>query len=135
MHEEHEQSPAGRSKAPIERYWEWLLHEDDLFSSRISFFLIAETMILIAFAINAYENPDLTKILGIAGILFVVIWLYVSAVQLMSITRPIKDRLREQMPEYREVKDVWLLGDPNVWLGIVFPIVIIGMWIALIVLD
>ena len=51
MQDEKDHNAPTLSKAPTEHYWDWLLHEDTLFSSRISFFLIAETMLFIAFAI------------------------------------------------------------------------------------
>ena len=88
-------------------------------------------MLLIVFAINAYEDQTLTMILGVAGILFVSIWLYVSIFQIFFVTNPLKEKLRATMPEYREFKEFWLIADPNIWLGIVFPLVLIGIWIAL----
>ncbi len=132
MQDEKDHNAPNLLKASGEHYWEWLLHEDDLFSSRINFFLIAESMLFIAFAINAYGNANLTTILGIAGILFISIWLYVSIFHIYFVIKPIKERLREKLPEYGEVKDVWLFGNPNIWLGIVFPLVLIGIWIFLI---
>ncbi len=90
-------------------------------------------MLFIAFAINAYAKQSLTTILGIAGILFAAIWLYVSVFHIYFLINPIKEKLRDGLPEYREVKDMWLLGDPNIWLGIVFPAVLIGIWTLLIV--
>ena len=128
QHEKGQDAP-GPSRASTERYWDWLLHEDDLFSSRINFFLIAESMLLIAFAINAYENPDLTWVLGAAGILFASIWCYVSIIQIYFCINPIKERLRNKLPEYREMKQIWLVGEPNIWLGILFPLVVVGIWI------
>ncbi len=135
MQDEKGHNAPNLSKAPVEHYWDWLLHEDDLFSSRISFFVIAETMLFIAFAINAYAKPSLTTILGVAGILFASIWLYVSISHIYFLINPIKEKLREGLPEYREVKAVWLFGDPNIWLGIVFPIILIVIWIFLMIGD
>ncbi len=133
MQDEKHQDAPSLTKPPSEHYWEWLLHEDDLFSNRTNFFLIAESMLFIAFAIDAYANSDLTTILAAAGILFVSIWLYISIFQIYFLINPIKEQLRQRLPEYREVKGAWLLGDPNIWLGIVFPFVLIGIWIFLLV--
>ena len=121
------------SKAPVEHYWDWLLHEDDLFSSRINFFVVAESMLFIAFAINSYDIPALTIILGLTGILFVLIWLYVSICQVYFLINRIKGKLEETWPEYRVRKGFWLLGEPNIWLGIVFPSVLIVVWIFLMI--
>ena len=90
-------------------------------------------MLFIAFAINSYENPHLTTVLSMAGLLFVAIWLYVSIIQIFFLINPIKKRLRKELPEYREMKGTWLFGDPNIWLGIVFPAVLVLIWILLMI--
>lgn len=128
-----ERKSSNLSKTPVERYWDWLLHEDGLFSSRINFFVVAESMLFIAFAINSYDIPKLTIILGLTGILFVLIWLYVSICQIYLLINRIKEKLEESWPEYRVRKGVWLLGEPNIWLGIVFPSVLIVVWMFLMV--
>ena len=133
MRDKEDQKATNLSKAPIEHYWDWLLHEDDLFSSRINFFVVAESMLFIAFAINSYDIPKLTIILGLTGILFVLIWLYVSICQVYFLINQIKAKLEETWPEYRVRKGIWLLGEPNIWLGIVFPIVLIVVWIFLMI--
>ncbi len=133
MQDDRDHTAPELSKAPAERYWEWLLHEDDLFSNRLNFFPIAESMLLIAFAINSYANSNLTKVLGAAGILTATRWCYVSAVQIFSLINPIKIQLRRVLPEYREIKDISLPADPNIWLGMFFPLLLIGIWIFLII--
>jgi hypothetical protein len=132
QHEEGQDAPSP-SRAPTERYWDWPLHEDDLFSNRLNFFLVAESMLLIAFAINSYEISNLTKVLGAAGILAATLWCYVSAVQIFSLINPIKIQLRRVMPEYKEIKDISLLADPNIWLGVLFPLLLMGIWAVLII--
>jgi len=131
MQDEEGQKATNLSKAPVEHYWDWLLHEDDLFSSRINFFVIAESMLFIPFAINSYDIPKLTIIIGLTGILVAVIWLYVSVCQVYFLINRIKAKLEETWPEYRVRKGVWLLGEPNIWLGIIFPSVLIVVWIFL----
>ena len=77
----------------------------------------------------------LSTVFGIAGIVFVAIWLYVSVFQIHFVINPIKEKLRETLPEYREVKVTWLLGDPNIWLGILFPLILVGIWILLMIQE
>ncbi len=133
MKDEEDRNATNLSKAPVEHYWDWLLHEDNLFSSRVNFFVVAQSMLLIAFAINSYENPSLTMILALAGILFVLVWLYVSICQIYFLINRIKEKLEEKLPEYRVRKGIWLLGEPNIWLGIVFPSILILVWIVLMI--
>jgi hypothetical protein len=133
MQDEEDRNVTNLSKAPVEHYWEWLLHEDALFSSRINFFVVAQSMFLIAFAINAYKNQKLTMILGLTGILFVLIWLYVSICQIYLVINRIKEKLEEKLPEYRVRKGIWLLGEPNIWLGVVFPLALIVVWLLLMI--
>jgi amino acid transporter len=131
--QKQEQNPTNLTKAPVEHYWDWLLHEDDLFSNRINFFIVAESMLFIAFAINSYDIRKLTIIIGLTGILFVLIWLYVSVCQVYFLINRIKAKLEEAWPEYQVRKGVWLLGEPNIWLGIIFPSVLIVVWIFLMI--
>lgn len=133
MKDEEVQKATNLSKAPVEHYWDWLLHEDNLFSGRINFFVVAQSMLLIAFAINSYNIPALTIVLGLTGILFVLVWLYVSICQICFLINRIKAKLEETWPEYRERKGIWLMGEPNIWLGIVFPSVLIVVWIVLMI--
>ncbi len=132
MQNKKEANVTDLSKATFEYYWNWLLHEDSLFSSRINFFVVAESMLFIAFAINSYANPKLTLILGLTAILFLLIWLYVSICQIFYLINRIKDKLEEKIPEYRLRKGFWLFGEPNIWLGIVFPSALIVVWVFLI---
>ncbi len=133
MKDEDKQNETKLPKAPVEHYWDWLIHEDNLFSSRMSFFVVSQTMLFIPFAINAYENPKLTVILSLTAILFIIIWLYVSICQIFFLTNRIKARLEETWPEYRVRKGFWLLGEPNIWLGIVFPSALVVVWIFLMI--
>ena len=133
MQNKKEANATDLSKAPVKHYWDWLIHEDNLFSSRVNIFVVAQTMLFIPFAINAYENPALTIILGLTAILFIIIWLYVSICQIFFLINRIKVRLEETWPDYRVRKGFWLLGEPNIWLGIVFPSTLIVVWVFLII--
>ncbi len=133
MQDDEDQKATELSKAPVEHYWDWLLHEDGLFSNRINFFVVGESMLFIPFAINSYKIPMLTLILGLTGILFVLIWLYVSICQIYFLINRIKEKLEAKLPEYRVRKGIWLLGEPNLWLGVVFPSVLIVIWIFLMI--
>lgn len=130
---QEEQNSTKPSKAPVEQYWDWLLHEDGLFSSRINFFVVAESMLFIPFAINSYEIPMLTYILGLTGIIFLLVWLYVSIRQIYFVINPIKVKLKEELPLYRVHRGTWLLGEPNLWLGVIFPLALIVVWIFLMI--
>ena len=34
-----------------------------------------------------------------------------------------------------EVKNIWLFGDPNFWLGIIFPLFLAGIWILFMIWE
>ena len=88
-----------RNAEAEKRYWEWLLHEGGLFSSRVRFFLGAETLFFIVFAINSYELAVLTQVTGALGTLFGVIWVYVSMFWIFVQLNPIKSELYETSDE------------------------------------
>jgi hypothetical protein len=121
------------STISVEHYWDRLKHEDSLFSSRTSIFVVAQSMLFIAFVINSYENPKITIVLGATGILFVLVWLVVSICQIYRHINRVKQKLVEKLPEYQVRRGIWLFGEPNIWLGIVFPSVLIMVWILLVI--
>ena len=70
-----------------------------MFSSRVSFFLGAETLFFFVFAINSSELAVLTQVTGALGTLFGVIWVYVSMFWIFVQLNPIKSELYETSDE------------------------------------
>lgn len=76
--------------------WQWLLHEDNLFTNRANFFLVAESFLFMAFAtLCTSKYICLSFIIGLAGIVISVIWHHISSLQLNKTITPIKERLEK----------------------------------------
>ncbi len=124
------------SEKQIDRLWEWLLHEDNLFTSRANFFLIAESMLFAAFAVlivNTLLKPCLMFVLGGAGVIFTIVWLYWAIVQIYLTINPIKAKLQKLLPEWSEIAS----GRRKVFathliFGIFLPSILLTVWIILI---
>jgi hypothetical protein len=119
--------------------WGWLLHESKLFTDRVNFFLIAESMLFAAFAtlaIHFPQEPRLPTILVFAGIFITAIWIIVSIGQIHYILDPIKTELEHIHPEWNKIfkrSKKWLRIDDIV--GITLPIWIICVWILLLLFS
>ena len=131
-----DQNTTQLSKDQINRLWEWKLHEDYLFSNRINFFMVAESIFFAAFAallVVRQNNSNLITILGIAGILFSLVWFYVLTVQIYFTIKPIKQILLEKLPEYQYIDHGRKRVErSNSLLGCILPLVFLFIWIVLI---
>jgi hypothetical protein len=115
--------------------WNWLLHESTLFTNRVNFFLVAESMLFAAFATLAVytsQEPRLAKILGFSGVIISAIWLIISIGQIHYILDPIKTELQYLHPEWNKIfkrEKKWIRIDDII--GIILPFWILCVWILL----
>lgn len=61
--------------------WDWIKHEGNVFNARGNFFLVAESMLLLAMATLASDSPKssvFSLLICAAGIFVTLIWLYVN---------------------------------------------------------
>ena len=125
-----------RSPDEIQRMREWLMHEDRLFSERSSFMIVAEAMFFSAFAVLA-ATPlhSSAMIIGIAGIIVAVVWIYTAAIQDFVFMRPIKKALDQMQPEFIKLIRKSRFYRLNAALGIVLPCLLIVAWAALIIIN
>jgi hypothetical protein len=126
---------AGPEKAHrIERLWRQEMHEDRVFNSRSNFFLLSESLLLIAFAfIWSSKTAHDTVLYSIAlfGFLLVAFWLYVQSWQMANL-EAIKRQLRVVDDIYRDTAR--LRGNPLFpipWLlSRIVPLVFGILWVC-----
>jgi hypothetical protein len=122
----------------VDRLWEWVLHEDNLFISRGNFFLLAEAMLFAAFATVAVApsvKPVLVFILGLVGVVCSGVWIYLSWVQVNFTMKPLTSRLKELIPDHYEVVSGRRKYPPlDFILGILFPLFLLIMWLTLLLI-
>ena len=120
-------------------YWDWLKHEDNLFTNRNSLLLVAESMIFAAIAtIQASTgNSAYGVLLAAAGLFITLIWVLASLKHLVSTDPPLKQKLREneqRRKDFDHARNKWW---SNHWLiGFILPsglLIIWAIWLCLIV--
>jgi disulfide bond formation protein DsbB len=123
------------------RLWELTLHEDLLFSERHGLFLIAESMLTVAYveAAKAGKTSIALAISAIAMILTVV-WVYVSG-RHTKLTSILRDEAERVFPEYANLKSMREELVHKIWsfqsqtaIGFVMPILLLVLWAVLVVL-
>lgn len=130
------------SPKQIARLWEWALHEDNLFTNRGNFIMIAEAMLFTAFAtllVDSSPNRGAITLIGITGMLVSLVWLYISTVQNLRTMHPIKAILRQKVDEYRFVASkrygqkgsgIKLLPI-HILMGTILPALLTVLWLML----
>ena len=81
-------------------WWEWILHEDKLFTDRAYFFIVAEAMMLVGAAAVLADGLVVSEVTAYriicgAGIVVTAIWFYVCVVHLHTTINRIKIELRK----------------------------------------
>jgi hypothetical protein len=115
-----------------EYYWDWLKHEDNLFTDRNNLLLVAKSMTFAAVAtIQAGTGKSVHGILlAAAGLFITLIWLFASLKHLVSTDPPLKRKLREVDPRRNDfdlARSKWRF---NHWLiGFILPFGLLIVWV------
>jgi hypothetical protein len=120
----------------FDKLWEWSLHEDTLFSNRVNFMLVGESMLFAGFATllsaqSLHKGALLT--IGILGVLVSLVWLWVARKQLCLVNKPIQIELKKAWPEYEEMagkREKWWQRPHNI-IGVFLPIILMVAWVFL----
>jgi len=99
-----------------ERVWEHLLHEDGDFVQRCNFFLVGESMLVVAYAgiiagwqaasggeTGEWKLALAARMVAVFGLLLTAVWGYVSHDQFHYLRR-LRTRAAQHLPEYRELR-------------------------------
>ena len=95
-----------------EFYWDWLKHENQILASRGNFFLVAESMLLMAVATLWTDNPmERTRLIfmfGISatGLIISWIWLQVNVKHICGTHKAIGQKLKRIEPRWRNTKQL-----------------------------
>ena len=121
--------------------WTWLFHEDILFSNRISYLTVIESMLIAAYLLtwSVLESHILLKyliiILGFIGLSLTLLWLYVIHCQEYTL-KPLKSKIDSEyelyklIREYRQEKTKFKIHKV---LGLFIPVMFIIIWIIFII--
>ena len=90
-----------------EYYWDWLKHEDNLFTNRNNFFLIAEGMLIAAVAglldSGLQNSQSSVLLLCLAGLFVSFIWVFANLKHLVATEPKIKEELHATEPRRKKL--------------------------------
>lgn len=118
------------------RLWQHRLHEDLLVNERHNFFLVAESLFVVAYS-ELHDRTAPAAIVAGAGLLLALVWVYVAA-RMRAIGLAVHDRTRERLPDFAELWDArprWVRSHAWPSSGFVFayvvPVLLAVLWIVL----
>lgn len=121
----------------VDNAWRYLSHGDDLFASRVHFFLVVESVLFVSFAATmslgvTYIDAagHLRLVTAALGILCTVCWWYANF-RLRTRTNWLREELRKADPVYRSYLDRAKYPPASGWvLTHLLPAATLGAWIA-----
>ena len=122
-----------------QKLWQYKMHEEDIFYQRNNFFLVAESMLLIALAtlFNAPRTTfSLIVVFATLGCLLTVVWIYVSSRQL-SVIRQIAKESESVIDVYARIRlerAKWPLSSTKL-LAYFVPAIVMLTWITVIIIS
>jgi hypothetical protein len=107
------------TEAQLERLWSHGQHEDDMLMQRSNFFLVAQSLLLVAYAGFLGSHADsktavAAHIISGFGLALTAMWVLISYRQI-SYIRVLQRRVECLMPEYRDTRIAWLAFKEGKW--------------------
>jgi hypothetical protein len=101
---------------------------------RDSFFLVAETLLIVAFS-ELYTHAAPAATIAGAGFLLTIIWLYAAA-RMRSVVTSVNQRTQRAVPDFAatiRARPEWLTKGPSsvAVLAHVMPVILSVLWIVL----
>jgi len=120
-------------------YWDWIKHEGNVFNARGNFFLVAESMLLLAvtaLASSSSKPLSLLLFIYIAGAFVTLIWLYVNGKHRKTQTI-IVQKLEDSDGRYKDIKVKsrecpWCIAN-HTMMGFILPLGLLALWITLLI--
>ena len=112
-------------------YWDWLKHEDNLFTNRNNLLLVAEAMLFAAVAalLATTGKTAHAALLASAGLFVTVIWILASLKHLVPTDPRLKQKLREVEKRRADFDDARKKWWSNHWvIGFVLPLGLLIVW-------
>jgi hypothetical protein len=113
--------------------WDHYKHSETVFTNRINFFLLAESMFLVSYATllsGKERNLYTIEIISVLGFLFTGVWLCVNYRTRKRLSVIIK-RFETVCPEIKQIRDEIIGVESNWFLGIILPIITLIAWVLL----
>ncbi len=114
----------------IERLWTWLLNEATLYTNRVNFYIVAQSMFFVAFASSTRKSQVFLIACSISGILLSIIWLIMSKHQNQNVVAPLRKALYKNWNVAERINyGQKTMLRTHFLLGVVLPWFMIILWI------
>lgn len=116
----------------MERLWSWLINEANLYTNRLNFYVLVQSMFFVAFASYSGKAIYFYIACSLAGIFLSLVWILISRNQNNNVVIPLR----------RLIYAHWLVGNQinsrqkkvlrtHFILGIILPCFLILIWILI----
>lgn len=132
----------------LERLWSHGMHEDNMFIQRGNFFLVAQSLLLVAYSGVLNNGSHLihsglaaSRVIAGFGLAATMLWILTSYLHLSYVWH-LRARLAANIPEYLETRTSWLQSQPrwtrgvdiSVLIAYGVPVLAGVLWIMLLIL-
>ena len=119
--------------------WDWLNHENNIFTNRGSVFLLAETLLFVIISTGVNNSIVPQNIMIIAGLVITLIWLLVNLKHIYGTHRVIVNELNLD-PNYvwnevRKKRKKIFFWSNHFLLGILLPFIFLLLWLYGLLFD
>ena len=117
------------------RMWSHLLHEDNMFMQRGNFFLVAQSMLLVAYSALAEKlsgSSTAAQVVSAFGVLLALAWAYIGHRQRQYVHH-VTNRVMESAAEFRTTQKSRPVSPASTTavLAYVLPVLTLIVWVAL----
>lgn len=120
-----------------ERLWAFTLHEDGVFNDRQNLFLVAESMLAVAYATALIAKTyDSAVVIAVVALTLTVAWLYAS-IRHSRIVDSIQTQAKTVFPDYAAIYELrkwwWLPLRSRTVTTLGVPLLIGALWVGLLI--
>ena len=121
------------SKEEIERLWDWLLNEANLYTNRLNFYILTQPMFFVAFASYSGQLIVLPMACSLSGIFLSLVWILTSWHQNSRVVIPLRHIIYQKWDIGKKIqtKQRKVLRT-HFTLGIILPLFMILIWLIVI---
>lgn len=131
-----DKEPIKTSPQELERLWSWLLNEANLYTNRVNFYIVAQSMFFVAFASSERSSVIFLFACSLAGIFLSLVWLLMSNHQNANIVAPLRQVLYNNWDIGKKIST----GQRKILrthfvLGVILPWFMIIIWICVLIAE
>ncbi|WP_326755323.1 hypothetical protein OH738_09485 [Streptomyces hirsutus] len=123
-------------EAVDQRLWEWVVHEDSMIYERGNLFLVAQSLLVVAYSTVLTTDQTAARVIAAFGLPLTFVWLYAGHRHLRYSTA-VQARTAEKLPDYAATRAATRQAGVRATPVIVYALPSLAsiMWIVLLVIS